>query len=82
MLILRSRRDDSGTNLGGGGNELGDLVQAVQMRNQLQPQVDLRTREGREAEKRVQRSQRGSLVASGTVYSVFSQFGFNLKSTV
>lgn len=24
-------------NLGGGGDELGDLVQAVQMRNQLQP---------------------------------------------
>lgn len=45
MLILRSGRDDSGANLGGGGNELGDLVQAVQMRNQLQPQVDLRTRE-------------------------------------
>lgn len=31
------------TNLGGGGDELGDLVEAVQMRNQLQPQVDLRT---------------------------------------
>lgn len=34
-------------NLGGGGDELGDLVQAVQVRNQLQPQVDLRTAEQR-----------------------------------
>lgn len=34
-------------NLGGGGDELGDLVQAVQVRNQFQPQVDLRTAEQR-----------------------------------
>lgn len=41
-LKSKFRKCSFSTNLGGGRDKLCDLVQAVQMRNQFQPQVDLR----------------------------------------